>query len=430
MEHLQKVLTDFDKLELKAKPILESTTGKPQQLSTEVKMLANHLVIVTSDLRDFVESLRPPSAGGPGESSGSDDDGDDDENLTVDAVRRRFEEQSGSVMDSVKSGLAAILPMLDPPLHTSIFGFDVQRGCMLARYRGARQFWVQRPGGGMIDVLHIPAKSAGPPAPRNSRAVMYCNPNAGLIEVATGMSLAGGNVASDAEGVINDSCWSDFYTNLGFDIYLFNYAGFGRSYGAGYCGICRRGGDEPYVDGAIGRLKRIFHGTFCSFQPTPATLRADGLAVGTHLVSQLDVESLVIHGESIGGVAASGTAHELTSSAFKEKVALLICDRTFCNLEAVAQRLVGGWSGYAIRMLAPLWSTDVAGDFIAATCPKVVANDCADAIISDSSSLKSGVAFWKEICRGAAPTKGIGWKMEAPLQYRMANWENVCVNGK
>jgi hypothetical protein len=153
--------------------------------------------------------------------------------------------------------------------------------------------------------------------------------------------------------------------------------------------------------------------------------------VGSHLVSQLGVESLVIHGESIGGVAASATGRKLTEQPFlKEKVALLICDRTFCNLEAVAQRLVGGWSGYAIRMLAPLWSTDVAGDFLAASCPKVVATDSADQIIADSSSLKSGIAYWKEMRRPASSTKGIGWMMEAPLQYRMADWENVCVNGK
>jgi hypothetical protein len=166
-------------------------------------------------------------------------------------------------------------------------------------------------------------------------------------------------------------------------------------------------------------------------KPTPATLRADGLAVANHIVSQLGVESLVIHGESIGGVAASGTARKMTESTYtKERLSLLICDRTFCNLEAVAQRLVGGWSAYAIRFLAPFWSTDIAGDFIAANCSKVVANDSADAIIADSSSLKSGIALWKEVYRGSKPTKGIGWMMEAPVQYRMADWENVCVNGK
>jgi len=82
-------------------------------------------------------------------------------------------------------------------------------------------------------------------------------------------------------------------------------------------------------------------------------------------------------------------------------------------------------------MLAPFWSTDVANDFLAAACPKVVANDAADSIIFDSASLKAGIAVWKEILRGAAPTKRLGWMMDAPIQYRMAvDYENVCVNGE
>ena len=31
------------------------------------------------------------------------------------------------------------------------------------------------------------------------RAVLYCNPNAGLVEVATGMGLTGGNVDEDKD---------------------------------------------------------------------------------------------------------------------------------------------------------------------------------------------------------------------------------------
>lgn len=141
------------------------------------------------------------------------------------------------------------------------------------------------------------------------------------------------------------------------------------------------------------------------------------------------MESLVIHGESIGGVAASGTAKKMSEYPLtRDKICLLICDRTFCNLEAVAQRLVGGWTAYAIRMLAPLWSTDVAGDFLAASCPKLLANDSNDAIIADTSSLKSGIAIWKEAFSGATSTKTLGWMMDAPVQYRMAEWENVSVN--
>lgn len=170
---------------------------------------------------------------------------------------------------------------------------------------------------------------------------------------------------------------------------------------------------------------------FAKKKPTPETLREDGLAVGTHILTNLGVNQLIIHGESIGGVAASATARQLSASSLtSSQMSLLICDRTFCNLEATAQRLVGGWSGYAIRMLAPLWSTDVARDFVATACPKVVANDAADMIIFDSASLKSGVAYWKEIYRGIASTKGIGWMMDAPIHYRMAvDYENVCVAG-
>lgn len=56
---------------------------------------------------------------------------------------------------------------------------------------------------------------------------------------------------------------------------------------------------------------------------------------------------LIIHGESIGGMAAAGAARALTEkgkpdiTTGRSSVSLLICDRTFCNLEAVAQRLVG-----------------------------------------------------------------------------------------
>lgn len=126
-------------------------------------------------------------------------------------------------------------------------------------------------------------------------------------------------------------------------------------------------------------------------------------------------------------MAAAGAARGLTHMpATKDKVALLICDRTFSNLQAIAQRLVGSWTAPAISALAPGWNTDVAADFLAATCPKLVAQDHADAIIADSGSLKSGISLWKEIRREKS-TKNVGWAMEAPVEYRAADWENVGV---
>lgn len=66
------------------------------------------------------------------------------------------------------------------------------------------------------------------------------------------------------------------------------------------------------------------------------------MTVGAHLINEVGIEKLIIHGESIGGMAASGAARALTGiPATKDNVVLLICDRTFSNLNAVAQRLVG-----------------------------------------------------------------------------------------
>ena len=122
---------------------------------------------------------------------------------------------------------------------------------------------------------------------------------------------------------------------------------------------------------------------------------------------------------------SDGKGRKRESSPTSIYPSLLLCDRTFCNLPAVAQRLVGGWTGHVIPLLTPLWSTDVAGDFINAQCPKIVAQDAADSIIHDSGSLKSGLAIAQERLKGI--TRNIGLKEDAPLEYRMADWENVGI---
>jgi pimeloyl-ACP methyl ester carboxylesterase len=427
LQILHKIVKHLDEIERTAGSNLMGIT-RTTMISPQVHERATLLMDAANELRDFVSSLKPPGTTSATDSPGSGDD---------EAMGHLGEEQQpSSALEAIKGGLASILPMLDPPPHTSIFGMDVLRGTVLSRYLGARQLWVARGNesddAGMIDVLHIPSRRPSiTQGPR--KAVLYCNPNAGLAEVATGMSLAGGNISDDQDPGTprQHACWTDFYTELGYDIYLFNYAGFGRSFGTSFCdaGAKHRNAKES---GILGRMTRILHGCVLSFKPTPDSLRHDGVALANYIVHELGVEKLIIHGESIGGVAASRAANVVTHHpSTRAKVALLVCDRTFCNLEAVAQRLVGDWSGYAIRMLAPFWNTDVVADFLTAACPKVVANDFTDAIVADASSLKTGVALWKEIKRGLpmSTTKGIGWVMEVPVEYRMADWENTCVLG-
>jgi hypothetical protein len=359
-----------------------------QQRILEVSQL---LLTACGELRTFVQSLKPSSSEGERdeeehhdeESSNSASPDDGGEEITMDDIRRKFVAKNGSVWGTVQSTLASIVPMLDPPPHPSIFGFDVMRGCMLSRYSGSRQLWIPRPHGGMIDVVHFPARvaegqtdavdSSSLPSTANRRAILYCNPNAGLIEVSTGLSLVGGNVAPREENSMTsssaragndpnvDPSWIDYYIKQGFDVYVFNYAGYGRSFGSSFCTgrHHRNPHDHPYHPGFLSRMRRIFTSAFLAFQPTPDTLRADGIAVAQYIINEMGIRQLVIHGESIGGVAATGTARYLTQSGHLDKVALLLCDRTFCNLESVAQRLVGEWTGYAIRMLVPLWHMDV-----------------------------------------------------------------------
>lgn len=342
--------------------------------------------------------------------------------------------QNPSPFLSMKLGAMAVLNLVDPPAHKSIFGLDVLRGTVLSRYMGARQLWVPRSakdGGGMLDVLHIPSPNAShnDSTKKIVKAVLFCNPNAGLVEVGTGMSLTGGNVVLDGRNPNSTICWTDFYTESGYDIFLFNYCGFGRSY-TGNNGTIKK---DAYTSGIIKCSKRVVRNLLFGFKPSPASIKSDSLTMALHIIQKIGADSLVVHGESIGGMAAASTARELSDMNHPDAKTffpvthptLLICDRTFCNLDAVAQRLVGSWTGAVLPLLIPLWKTDVAADFAAANCKKIVAQDASDAIIHDASSLKSGLAMAKE--SGRCETKGAGGYSDTPMQYRMADWENVGV---
>jgi len=426
---------------------------KAASISEESRDLAIKLMEQMDELKKLAKSMRPPKASKSPFPSGEEEESeydDDDSDVGPEAVRQHLEEQAASSSPTpigmIKSAIEAVSDMIDPKPHKYIFGLDVIRGCVLARHRGARQFWVNRSGSnafggnGKLDVIVIPSPVSEsesqqvqmPLSPRDGRsplktsersgrkAVLYCNPNAGLSEVATGMGLTSGNIDGNAEGKDpSQRSWTTYYTEHGYDIYLFNYAGYGRSYG----GNSWNESASEFAPGFVGAMKRIIFNTFIGFTPSSESLKADATAVAAHIVENIGVDQLIIHGESIGGMGAAGAARALTAESTAKgrssTVSLLVCDRTFCNLNAVAQRLVGSWTGNAINLLTPTWSTDVAHDFLAARCPKVVANDASDEIIHDHSSLKSGISFAKELTKGS--TNNVGWIMKPPLQYRLAD---------
>lgn len=428
---LVRLMDDFKGLELHFGDFSPGVTGGILKVSEDAKSKARKMLMTTNELKDFLPVLKPTCA------SLSEDANDDEHDVSSNASTNSIP----STMDSIKSSLSSLQTMVDPPPHSSIFGLDVLRGCVLSRYLGASQMWVKRRSGGYVDAIHIPHNGHS----RSRRAVLYCNPNAGFYEVATGISMVGDGTArktvatfDESDNATNDgNCWTDFYLENGFDVYLFNYSGYGRSYGLGPLGC--KSSTRSEAGGIVGRIYRISRALFLDFKPSPSTLKEDALSVANHITNTLGVEHIVIHGESIGGMAAASTGYNLSKQRLRSRsgdtfdlvsesqddISLLICDRTFCNLEACAQRLVGSWAGPAIGILAPFWNTNVARDFLSTTFPKVVCTDAADAIIADSSSLKSGISLAKEITKGE--TFGVGSIWQAPLQYRMADFEGIGV---
>lgn len=121
---------------------------------------------------------------------------------------------------------------------------------------------------------------------------------------------------------------------------MFNYAGYGRSFGGSFGFSSWNKTTAKYSHGFLGTLKRIMFSTFLAFKPSSESLKLDASIVTRHIVDAVGVDELIIHGESIGGMAAAGAAKELTATPPRRNIStILVCDRTFCNLEAVAQRL-------------------------------------------------------------------------------------------
>ena len=161
----------------------------------EISEVASRAIDRASELRDFVARVRTKVGGDGDNNDGGQQDGGggggESDDVGADAVRHRLEREGGSGASAaaltssspssasgmVLSVVRAIMSMIDPPPHKSIFGLDVMRGCFLARYRGARQFWVNRAGavgsgsrasrwwlcagGGKLDVIVIPSSTNG-----------------------------------------------------------------------------------------------------------------------------------------------------------------------------------------------------------------------------------------------------------------------------
>lgn len=185
--------------------------------------------------------------------------------------------------------------------------------------------------------------------------VLFCCPNAGMYEC---MALAS-----------RDQSWVGLYTKLGLDVCICNYRGYASSTGV----------------------------------PTPDRLKSDVEVIVRYLRDVKKVPKLVVHGESIGGMMACHAVSRCGAD-------VLVCDRTFSSLDAVAERLLGPWASWGVRWVC-YWNTDVVADFMACrTAARILLQDPNDEIISHCSSLKSGVATFTTLRDAIWSRRDLPWK--------------------
>ncbi|KAF0690203.1 Aste57867_18394 [Aphanomyces stellatus] len=218
-----------------------------------------------------------------------------------------------------------------------VANLSLMRADLIARYNGVQE-WVESRDGHLIDGMFIPGLGLPNTHANTERTVLLCNPNCGLYEFH--------HFQSD---------WIQFYTKYGVNVFVFNYRGYGR----------------------------------CKGYPSPSANNMDGMAVVAHLKAR-GITRLAVHGESIGGMVATHVAKNAPG------IEVLVADRTFANLPAVAQRLVASWAGSALSCVTR-WQTDNVANYLDAPCHKVLCCDPCDEIIADASSLKAGIALRLEL---------------------------------
>ena len=219
-------------------------------------------------------------------------------------------------------------------------------------------------------------------------AVLYCNPNAGLWELQSPYPPGLPPLSHASQPPAKPSGWVAFYLDLGYDVICFNYRGYGWS-------VFRKKewGSFALVERAWWFLKDwVGNGGL-----SPRSLCEDGKACVRGLVTPST--PLIIHGESIGGMVAASSALSISSS---HSYVLVIVDRTFSSLEAVAQRMLGRWIAYAMKAFLVGWDSDVVKGYVGLAhgksgWRKVLAQDPLDEIINYPASLLSGISTGLEM---------------------------------
>lgn len=234
-------------------------------------------------------------------------------------------------------------------LRTPIVGsLNQLRAEMQMRFSG-QHCWIRTRGDHRLDAMFLPSKGAqGDDAVLSKDSsmetagwpdfsgptVIICNPNAAYYET-----------------MVYQPSWLNFWLRRGYNVLLFNYAGYGRSTG----------------------------------KPSPPRIAEDGDCVINFLKSK-GISMIGVYGRSIGGIAACHLARR-----HPEDVHLLVVDRSMSTLEETAKHMYGPWAATALRWTS--MAADNVDNFIAVRCYKLMVCDPKDSMILDIAALRTAVAL-------------------------------------
>ncbi|CAD8053660.1 unnamed protein product [Paramecium sonneborni] len=197
-----------------------------------------------------------------------------------------------------------------------------------------KRFKVQGYDGKLIDCFYIFANEDDPE--NNDRTVIFCQPNAGYYEY-----------------MYYESEWIDYYLKRGINMFLWNYRGYCESQGL----------------------------------PNTKDIMKDAEVICDYVTSQLKVNQLIFHGESLGGMVACHLGRVRQCN-------LLFADRTFSSISKIAQVGFSKYASFLFKLLTS-WDYNSAKSYVECQSYKILAVDQKDEVIPFLSSLKVDVT--KEI---------------------------------
>lgn len=237
---------------------------------------------------------------------------------------------------------------------TKMFGSVEQNTLLLNKNFEGKHFWVTGHNGARLDCMFFPCTVEDNKDNINTEApsglylekptVIICNPNALIYQQM---------VTSP------NSYWLSFFLKRQINVMCWNYRNYGKSSA----------------------------GLFTSINPYNCKLDAE--RVLDFVINKMKIKGKIgVYGRSLGGIASCHLANR-----FPNIIQALIVDRTFSELDMLAERRVPGrCSRFLVKLISFNWKALNDRNFIETKCFKITTCDPLDDVVENFSSLNVGVA--------------------------------------